>query len=68
MFVENPDEEGNIRVDEFDVETGKKHTNWTGVPEDGKMLASVLSNGIKVFCIFSHRKYRPELPALGLLC
>jgi len=56
VFVEHPDEEGDIRVDEFDVATGEKiRTIWTGVPrENGRMLASVLSNGIKVFCIISH--------------
>jgi len=54
VFVEHPDEEGDIRMDEVDVATGEKiRTIWTGVPRDGHMIASVLSNGIKVFCIIS---------------
>ena len=54
VFVENPDEKGGIFLDEFDVASGEKiRTISTGVPRNEHTLASVLSNGNKIFCIVS---------------
>jgi len=54
VFVEHPDEEGDIRLDEYDVITGDKiRTFTTGVPRRGHTVASVLCNGIEIFCVIS---------------
>jgi len=54
VFVEDPDEGGDIRLDEYDVVTGDKiRTISTGVPREGHMVASVLCNGIEIFCVIS---------------
>jgi len=56
VFVEIPDEEGCIFLDEFDAASGEKiRTISTGVPRNKHTLASVLSNGNKIFCIVSAR-------------
>lgn len=54
VFVEHPDEEGDIRLDEYDVVMGEKsRTLSTGVPRQDHMVASVQSNGSAIFCMIS---------------
>lgn len=55
VYVGNPDEDGIIRLDEFDIATGAKNrTIWTGLStREGRwMLQTVLCNEVNIFCIF----------------
>ena len=54
VFVENSDEDGTVRLDQYNVATGAKiRTIATGVPGRGHMVASVLGHGKRVFCLIS---------------
>lgn len=62
VFVEDPDERGGtIKLDEYDVATGAKvRTLATGIPREGHMVASVISNGIEVFCMIGANRGNPR--------
>ena len=74
VFVEDPNEKGTIKLDEYDIATGTKvRTILTGGPVEDYTLASVLSNGIEVVCIMKGRAGRPgniipKLRALVAAC
>jgi hypothetical protein len=54
LFVENADEEGDIRLDECDVATGKKsRTLSMGIPREGHNVASVQSDGSAIYCMMT---------------
>ena len=54
LFVEHSAEEGEVKLDEYDIATGEKvRTLSTGLPRSDHMVASVLSNGKEVVCLMS---------------
>jgi len=53
-FFVDPEEQGEVKFDEYDIATGEKvRTLSTGLPRSDHLVASVLSNGKEVVCSMS---------------